>query len=103
MSDTRRRVSRTEFYPAGVDPAQVDVVLQALSGPQARLIVAGGWTVEIAHEALIQQWDDLRNWLEADREALRTHHRRLTEAAQEWERQGRDESYVRCLSTAQQR
>jgi WD40 repeat protein/energy-coupling factor transporter ATP-binding protein EcfA2 len=93
MSDTRRRVSRAELYPAGVDPAQVDAVLQALSGPQARLVVADEQTVEVTHEALIQQWDKLRNWLEADRASLRTH-RRLTEAASEWNRNDYDESYL---------
>jgi WD40 repeat protein len=83
VSDTRRRASRSELYPAGVDPAQVDQVLQALSGPEARLIIVEEQSVEIAHETLIQQWDTLRQCLEKDREAVRVH-RRLTEAAQEW-------------------
>ena len=89
VSDTRRRVSRQELYPAGVDSSQVDTVLQKLSGPEARLIVADDVTVEVTHEALIQQWDTLRNWLEADREVLRVH-RHLTRAAQEWDDLGRD-------------
>ena len=93
MADTRRRVRREELYPAGVDRAQVDVVLQALSGPQARLIVADEQTAEVAHEALIQQWGTLRTWLEQDRESLRVH-RRLTEAAAEWEQKERDDSYL---------
>jgi WD40 repeat protein len=88
-SDTRRRAARAELYPAGVDPAQVESVLHALSSEQARLIVADEQTVEVTHEALIQQWDTLHEWLEADREALRTH-RHLTRAAQEWARLGRD-------------
>ena len=40
-------------------------------------------TVEVAHEALIREWPDLRSWLEDNREGLRLH-RQLTEAAQEW-------------------
>ncbi|MBC6952212.1 hypothetical protein DWB58_30230 [candidate division KSB1 bacterium] len=43
----------------------------------------------MAHEALIREWGILRKWLGEDRESLRTH-RHLTEAAQEWERRGRD-------------
>ena len=89
VSDTRRRVSRVELYLAGIAPAQVDTVLQALSGPQARLIVANEQTVEVAHEALIQQWSTLRQWLEAGREALRVH-RHLTQTAQEWNELGCD-------------
>jgi WD40 repeat protein/energy-coupling factor transporter ATP-binding protein EcfA2 len=83
VSDTRRRVERSELYAVGIAPEQVDAVLQALSGPQARLVVANEASVEVAHEALIQQWDTLRAWLEEDRDALRLH-RHLTEAAQEW-------------------
>lgn len=83
ISDTRRRAMRTELYLTRVDPTQVDVVLQVLSGPQARLIVANKQTVEIAHEALIQQWPMLRRWLEEDREGLRIHYH-LSEDAQEW-------------------
>ena len=45
--------------------------------------------MEVAHEALIQEWPALRGWLEEDREGLRLH-RHLTLAAEGWERQGRD-------------
>ncbi len=92
VSDTRRRAERAELYPVGVDPAQVNAVIQALSGPDARLLVTDEDTVDMAHEALIQGWSALRGWLEASREALRTQHR-LTEAANEWGRD-RDESYL---------
>ena len=43
----------------------------------------------MAHEALIRQWPTLREWLDEDREG-RLLHRRLTEAAQEWEALDRD-------------
>lgn len=92
FNDTRRRTDRAELYLAGTDPAQVDAVIQALSGPNARLVVADEKTVEVAHEALIQGWSTLRGWLEEDRQARRTH-RRLTEAANEWGRD-QDEGYL---------
>jgi WD40 repeat protein len=89
VGDTRRRVRRRELYPVGVPAEDVNEVLAALSAPAARLIVADAESVEVAHEALIQQWDTLRGWLEADRAGLRLH-RRLTQAAQTWLEMGRD-------------
>src|SRR5262249_44704524 len=54
----------------------------------ARLITTGGGVeagggVEVAHEALIRGWKQLRQWIDADRAGLRTQ-RRMTEAAQQW-------------------
>lgn len=83
VADTRRRVHRDELYPVDVDPDDVDAVIHALSAEQARLIVADADTVEITHETLLREWDALRSWLDADREAQRVH-RRLTHAAAEW-------------------
>ena len=49
--------------------------------------------MEVAHEALIRGWGRLRQWIEADRAGLRTH-RRLTEAAHEWDHAGREPSLL---------
>ncbi len=63
-------------------------MIYALSEREARLITtegAGatdGW-VEVAHEALIQGWTELRHWVDADRAGLRIQ-RRLAESAGEW-------------------
>ena len=56
---------------------------------EARLVTVGEGTVEVAHEALIRHWPTLRAWLDEDREG-RLVHRRLTEAAQEWETLGKE-------------
>lgn len=85
--DTRRRVARAEL---GADATTADV-LERLTA--ARLLTVAEDTVEIAHEALIGGWPVLREWLTADREALRAH-RRLTDVAAEWDRRGRDEGYL---------
>ena len=45
--------------------------------------------VDVSHEALIRGWPRLRGWLDEDRVGLRLQ-RRITEAAQEWERSNRD-------------
>ncbi|MEU8540991.1 DNA-binding protein [Streptomyces sp. NPDC048717] len=83
--DTRRPVGRGEldFAPT----AQVALVLDRLA--QARLITLDDDTVDLAHEALITSWPRLRTWVEETRDRLRTH-RRLTEAAAEWEALARD-------------
>src|SRR4051812_24023021 len=89
--DTRRRASLRELLPD--DPAQagaVQAIISRLADPEARLLTterqqtaSGEGTLEVAHEALIRAWPQLRKWIEADRAGLRTHNR-LTEAAREW-------------------
>lgn len=87
--DTRRRVARSELIPPAPtrEATLVETVLVKLA--DARLITTSEGTVEVAHEALIREWPTLREWLAQNREGLRLH-RHLTEAAQEWERLGRD-------------
>jgi WD40 repeat protein/energy-coupling factor transporter ATP-binding protein EcfA2 len=91
--DTRRRASMTELTGRAEEREAVERVVGALT--DARLLTAGTdaeskeqW-VDVSHEALIRGWPRLRGWLEEDRAGLRTH-RRLTEAAQEWDRLERD-------------
>ena len=89
--DTRRRASLRELLPD--DPTQaeaVQAIINRLTDPESRLLTterqqtaSGEGTLEVAHEALIRGWPQLRKWIETDRAGLRTH-RRLTEAAQEW-------------------
>jgi hypothetical protein len=86
--DTRRRVAPGELPRTAEEAPTVEALLKTLA--DARLITTGEDTVEVAHEALIREWPKLRGWLEQDREGLRIH-RHLTEAAQEWERLGREE------------
>ncbi|MDW8277708.1 MAG: NACHT domain-containing protein, partial [Anaerolineales bacterium] len=89
--DTRRRASLEELRAANAAPETVEHLLKTLTG--ARLLTASQEGVEVAHEALIREWETLRRWLDEDRQALWTH-RRLTEAAAEWERSGRDEAFL---------
>ncbi len=82
--DTRRRASLQELYPPAPygNPKDVEEVLVKLA--DARLIITGEGTAEVAHEALIREWPMLREWLAQNRDGLLVL-RRLTEAAQEWE------------------
>lgn len=79
--DTRRRATLAELIPGPEEGPVVEAVLRTLA--DARLITTGEGTVEVGHEALIREWQRLREWLAEDREGLRTH-RRLTEATHEW-------------------
>lgn len=92
-SDTRRRIRRDELNLVGATLEEVEELTVILSHRDVRLIAADADTVELAHDALIERWGQLRDWLDEDRAGLRTH-RRLTEAAEEWDRSGRDESYL---------
>jgi WD40 repeat protein len=87
--DTRRRASLEELIPRPEDGPAVEAVLDILAS--ARLVTTEEGSAEVAHEALIREWPQLREWLDEDREGLRLH-RQLTEAAQEWLSLGRDES-----------
>jgi WD40 repeat protein/energy-coupling factor transporter ATP-binding protein EcfA2 len=81
VQDTRRRVSPTELIVHAAQTAEVEEVVRRLV--DARLLTTDKNQVEVAHEALIREWPQLRRWLTENRDALRVH-RELTEAAQDW-------------------
>jgi WD40 repeat protein/DNA-binding SARP family transcriptional activator len=82
---TRRRVSAEELNPDN-DPIIAQIVAKLIS---SRLLVADGGSVELVHEALLEHWARLADWLEEDAEGNRLH-RRLAQAAAEWQAGGRD-------------
>jgi hypothetical protein len=49
--------------------------------------------VEVAHEALIRNWSQLRKWVDADRAGLRMR-TRLSESARDWKNSDRDPPYL---------
>ena len=51
---------------------------------ESRLVTVGEGSAEVAHEALLREWPRLRGWLEEDVEGRRLH-RRVTDAAHDWE------------------
>jgi Novel STAND NTPase 1 len=83
--DTSRRAQLNELNPDH-DPKTAAVLQQLID---ARLLTTGESSVEIAHEALIRSWPQLRDWLDEDREGLRLLGH-LRSAAHEWERRDRD-------------
>lgn len=89
--DTRRPASFDELVSLAENSDKARAVLNMLA--EARLVTMGDETAEVAHEALIREWPTLREWLSQDRESLRLH-RYLTKAVHEWEKTGRDSSYL---------
>ncbi len=81
----RRRVALGELEVDSDD--QVARVLEVLAA--SRLVTVAEGTAEVAHEALLREWPRLRGWLEQDVEGRRLH-RRVTDAARDWDAAGRD-------------
>ena len=89
--DTRRRVERKYLTSRLERMGLVDEVLTILA--DARLVTTDENSAEVAHEALIRNWPELRRWLDENREGLRLH-RKLAVAAQEWYDNNREEGYL---------
>jgi WD40 repeat protein/transcriptional regulator with XRE-family HTH domain len=85
--DTRRRVALDEI----TDEGQTREVIEGFV--QRRMLVIDENSVEITHEALLPAWPRLQRWLDDDREGLIVH-RRLTVAANDWARSGREPSML---------
>lgn len=88
---TKRRLGLNELAPA---TSPVEAVVSRLT--DARLLTTDQEkqpTVELAHEALLNNWARLKEWIEQDREALRTR-RRLDEAVAEWLGKNRDPAFL---------
>ena len=100
--DTRRRVALAEVIAHGDDPVAVRRVIERFASPAVRLLTrasangAAGVaeTLELTHEALIEAWPRLREWLNSDRADLRFQ-RRLEEAARLWQEHGQPGSLWR--------
>jgi len=91
---TKRRASLADITPSGEGAAAIRDMIQKLvmqrlitTGKEAGL--RGGDFVEIGHEALIRHWPALKEWIAANRVALRVQER-LSIASKEWNERNRD-------------
>ncbi len=95
--DTRRRARRTELEQAGIAAEDLDVVLNEFG--RQRLLTfdrdpsSRTPTVEVAHEALLTEWERLKAWIDDAREDLLAR-RRLELATNEWINAGCDGSFL---------
>jgi WD40 repeat protein len=95
--DVRRRVRLSELSALALEPGALDVVLERFGSHRLlsfdRDPVTRGPTVEVAHEALLREWDRLHDWVESRRADLIVH-RRFAAAVGEWEQAARDPSFL---------
>ena len=89
--DTRRRINLDEVVAHGEEPEHVQAVVRCFADPRARLVTLsagtdGTETAEVTHEALLEHWATLREWLDSNREDVRFH-RHLAATAEDWETQ----------------
>lgn len=95
--DTRRRAPLTELITRADESNAVEEVVRIMT--DARLLTTSmdeqtreRW-LDVSHETLIRGWPRLRVWVDGDRQALLVH-RRLIEAAKEWQRLDGDEEVL---------
>jgi WD40 repeat protein len=88
--DTRRRAHLAALTDAR-DPNAGEQVLHRLV--DARLVTVDRDSAEITHEALLRAWPLLREWVDADRDRLRTQ-QRVGADATAWHASGRDPSLL---------
>jgi basic membrane lipoprotein Med (substrate-binding protein (PBP1-ABC) superfamily)/DNA-binding SARP family transcriptional activator len=95
--DSRRRLPLSELTAMSLDPVALSTVLDAYG--RHRLLSfdreesTGAATVEVAHEALLWEWDRLAGWIDRHRTALRRHET-FVAAMEEWDESGRDGGYL---------
>ncbi|MFG3437005.1 helix-turn-helix domain-containing protein [Nonomuraea sp. NPDC047897] len=90
-AETRRPVDPRRLPESHFPPAATAAVVEAFA--RARLLTVDACHVQPAHEALLRAWPLLREWILAGRAGLRLR-RQLLEAAETWEREGRDPSLL---------
>lgn len=95
--DTRRRVPRAELLAVGPDTDVMDEVIDTYTAYRLLTLDHDPATrvplVEVAHEAILREWQQLRNWLDESRNDIRQQ-RLLAVAAADWLRSGQDASYL---------
>ena len=88
----RRRCRRADLSSRGTQmAADIDTVVGVFSAQ--RLLVLGEDRVEIAHDALLQAWKQLRDWL-GDGQLDRALYSQVVTDATTWDSNGRDSSYL---------
>ena len=103
--DTRRRVDRSELLEITDDPELMDEIIDIYA--QSRLLSLDHDpstrkpTVEVAHEAILREWERLREWLNNSRDDIKQE-RQIAHEAEAWQTNNRDKSYLRTGSKLDQ-
>ncbi|MGQ0848160.1 MAG: nSTAND1 domain-containing NTPase [Actinomycetota bacterium] len=93
----RRRVAAGEIATISTDLVALQTVLDRFTAHRLLTLdrdpVTGSPTVEVAHEALLDQWPRLRRWIEDGRQDVLTR-ARLSTALKEWEASACEPGYL---------
>ncbi len=95
--DTRRRVNQQELISLFDDQDLIEEVIDVFV--EHRLLALDNDeqsrqpTVEVAHEAIIREWERLKSWLNDSRTDIRQH-RQLARLATEWHEANEDQSFL---------
>mgnify|MGYP001416616908 FL=1 len=97
VEDTRRRVLYCELLAIASDSDTVDELIDLYTAQRLLSIdrdpLTREPTIELAHEALLRRWGQLRDWLAESRTDLRIQ-RQLMAATAEWQQNNRNRSYL---------
>jgi serine/threonine protein kinase/WD40 repeat protein len=95
--DTRRRTLFTELLSLTKTPDVMEEIIDTFAAYRLLSLDRDEETrqptVEVAHEAILRQWERLRQWLNESRDDIRQE-RILAHAAADWEVHKRDNSYL---------
>jgi uncharacterized protein YjbI with pentapeptide repeats len=97
--DTRRRVLKQDLITVKYPEEVIDAMIQRLANERLIVTDEQGETtnkkvaIEVAHEALIREWELLRQWLDQNRANL-LQQRKIEALAQDWENSGRKSAYL---------
>jgi WD40 repeat protein/DNA-binding CsgD family transcriptional regulator len=97
VEDTRRRVLRSELLAVGENEDLMDEAIDTYAAYRLLTLdhdpVSRSSTDEIAHEAILREWDRLRAWLNESRYDIQQQ-RLLGAASADWQQGGQDKSYL---------
>lgn len=95
--DTRRRTPQSELLALSADPEVMDEVIDAFASYRLLSLdrdpLTRAPTVEVAHEAILRQWERLRLWINDSREDIKTQ-QELAHITGEWLGAGSDVSFL---------
>jgi DNA-binding SARP family transcriptional activator/WD40 repeat protein/tRNA A-37 threonylcarbamoyl transferase component Bud32 len=104
-ADTRRRASQHELRRLDVDRETLELVMAKFGSSRLlsfdRDAVTRGPTVEVAHEALLNEWGRLREWIDERRQELALSHR-IGASTTDWLDSSGDPSFLLTGARLQQ-
>lgn len=97
VRDTRRRVGRNELLALAPDSEVIDEVIDTFAGFRLLSLdndpATRSPTVEVAHEAILHEWERLRLWIDDNREDIHMQ-QQLSHMTKEWLNANRDASFL---------